>query len=145
MLEGHGYDDERNFYVIKLGEMIKMGKVNVSIDYTGFLNDDLVGFYKSSYITSESEEKKWMAVTQFEATDARRAFPCFDEPAMKATFQVNLGRLPGMSSISNMPKSEEGVPIPGTDYVWDIYEESLRMSTYLVAFVVSDFVFRFDE
>ena len=143
MLEGHGYDDERNFYVIKLGVMITMGKVNVSIDFTGFLNDDLVGFYKSSYVNSESGEKKRIAVTQFEATDARRAFPCFDEPAMKATFQVNLGRLPGMSSISNMPKSEEGVPIPGTDYVWDIYEESLRMSTYLVAFVVSDFVFRF--
>ena len=142
-MEGHGYDGERNFYVIRLGEMIKIGKVNVSIDYTGFLNDDLVGFYKSSYITSESGEKKWMAVTQFESTDARRAFPCFDEPSLKATFQVNLGRLPGMSSISNMPKSEEGVPIPGTDYVWDIYEESLRMSTYLVAFVVSEFAFRF--
>merc|ERR1719394_1614997 len=61
---------------------------------------------------------------------------------MKAVFQVNLGRLPEMNSLSNMPIKEEGVPVGDTGYVWDVYEDSLRMSTYLLAFVVSDFVFR---
>jgi len=140
---GHGYDEVRQFYIIKLAEAPVSSKLKLSIFFTGVLNDELAGFYRSSY--TENGEKKWIATTQFEATDARRAFPCFDEPAMKAVFQINLGRLPSMSSISNMPIKEEGVAIPGSAYVWDIYEESLKMSTYLVALVVSDFVYRKSE
>jgi len=139
---GHGYDEERQFYIIQLAEAVS-GKMKVSIFFTGVLNDELAGFYRSSY--TENGEKRYIATTQFEATDARRAFPCFDEPAMKAVFQVNLGRLPSMSSISNMPITEEGVEIQGSEYVWDVYQESLKMSTYLVAFVVSDFVYRKSE
>jgi len=140
---GHSYDEERQFYIIQLAEAPASSKLQVSIFFTGVLNDELAGFYRSSY--TEDGEKKYIATTQFEATDARRAFPCFDEPAMKAVFQVNLGRLPTMSSISNMPIVEEGVEIQGSEYVWDIYQESLKMSTYLVAFVVSDFVYRKSE
>jgi len=143
MLEviGHGYDEERQFYIIYLGEEVTAGNLKLNIFFTGNLNNELAGFYRSSY-TDQTGETKWLATTQFEATDARRAFPCFDEPAMKAVFQINLGRLPSMSSISNMPIEEEGVLIPGTEYVWDVYQPSLKMSTYLVAFVVSDFVFQ---
>jgi len=140
---GHSYDEERQFYIIHLAEAPASPKLQLSIFFTGVLNDELAGFYRSSY--TENGEKKWIATTQFEATDARRAFPCFDEPAMKAVFQINLGRLPSMSSISNMPIEEEGVAIQGSEYVWDIYQESVKMSTYLVAFVVSDFVFRKSE
>eukprot|EP00092_Neocalanus_flemingeri_P026889 GFUD01029145.1.p1 GENE.GFUD01029145.1~~GFUD01029145.1.p1 ORF type:complete len:1053 (+),score=224.11 GFUD01029145.1:199-3357(+) len=139
---GHGYDEERQFYIIQLAEAVS-SQLSVSIFFTGVLNDELAGFYRSSY--TEDGQKKYIATTQFEATDARRAFPCFDEPAMKAVFQINLGRLPTMSSISNMPIIEEGVAIQGSEYVWDIYQDSLKMSTYLVAFVVSDFVYRKSE
>ena len=59
-----------------------------------------------------------------------------------SVIQVNLGRTANMTSISNMPILEEGVPVADTGYVWDVYQESVKMSTYLVAFVVSDFTFR---
>ena len=96
----------------------------------------------SVYTNKKTGEVEYIAVTQFQATDARRAFPCFDEPGIKAKFEVSLGRLPDMSSISNMPIVQKGVAIEGKgDYVWDHYQESVPMSTYLVAFVVSRFGF----
>ena len=141
---GHGYDDFRQFYIIQLGEELTNTQARLSIKWTGVLNDELAGFYRSSY-TDEAGTRRYIATTQFEATDARRALPCFDEPAMKAVFQVNLGRVPAMTSISNMPIREAGVAIGDTGYVWDIYEDSLQMSTYLLAFIVSDFVYRTSE
>ena len=64
-----------------------VGTHQLVMTYTGILNDQMAGFYRSEY-TVANGEKRFMAVTQFEATDARRAFPCWDEPAVKATFKV---------------------------------------------------------
>ena len=108
------------------------GKVTLEIAYTGILNDKLRGFY-----LSKSKTRSY-GVTQFEATDARRAFPCFDEPALKATFDVTLVVDAGDTAISNtkMARDTPG-PVAGKHTV--VFATTPKMSTYLVAWVVGDF------
>ena len=86
---------------IKLSKKIK-GKAKLCIRFTGVLNDRLLGFYKSQYKDNRGKTK-YLATTQFEAADARRAFPCWDEPAVKATFDVSLLVDRHHDAISNMP------------------------------------------
>ncbi|XP_063587806.1 aminopeptidase N-like [Penaeus indicus] len=136
----HQYDPERQFYIAHLEKQLEKGETYVlSMGFLGYLNDQLHGFYRSTY-RDDDGTNKLLAVTQFQASDARRAFPCFDEPGFKATFEVFLAREENMVTISNMPLAET-LPLIGQEgWVWDRYERSVPMSTYLVAFVVSDFV-----
>lgn len=83
-------------------KLVKGHNYTLKMKFQGLLNDDLAGLYRSSYVDA-SGNKKWLAATQFQATDARRAFPCFDEPAMKATFSLRVVRPDNLTSISNMP------------------------------------------
>ena len=136
---GQGYDPEREFYTVYFRNLIE-NDFTITMEFVGKLNNDMAGFYRSTYKDIRTGETKYIATTQMEPTDARRALPCFDEPNMKATFQINLGRVKNMSSISNMPIQVEGKPMLEDDeYVWDEYQTTLKMSTYLLAFVVSDF------
>ena len=141
---GFGYEDATQFLTIFVSKYLPLeNTIKVTIDYQGKLNPDLMGFYWSSYFDEETNSTQFMATTQFEATAARRALPCFDEPAFKAVFQVNLGRVKNMTSLSNMPKEREGLPMADNDeYVWDVYQETPKMSTYLLAFIVTSFTFR---
>ncbi|CAG9861266.1 unnamed protein product [Phyllotreta striolata] len=137
------FQNENDFLVIHVDEPLKeLRRYEVFIDFKGRLDDGLAGFYRSSYFDKKSREKKWLGVTQFESTSARLAFPCFDEPEMKATFDISIGRKEGYRAISNMPlfkteplKEKEG-------WFWDRFDTSVPMSTYLVAFVISDFDFK---
>jgi aminopeptidase N len=108
------------------------GRVTLAIRYSGILNDKLRGFYLSKTKTRN------YAVTQFEATDARRAFPSFDEPALKATFDIGLIVDTGDTVISNtnMILDKPG-PVAGKHLVR--FATTPKMSTYLVAFLVGDF------
>ncbi|XP_063599468.1 aminopeptidase N-like [Penaeus indicus] len=138
---GHEYDAPREFFVVRLAEELPAGaEVVLSMGFEGFLNDELRGFYRSTY-TNGNGDQIMLAATQFQPTDARRAFPCLDEPALKATFAVSLAREERMSTLSNMMiKATE--PVEGqAGWVWDHYDTTVKMSTYLVAFVVSDFEF----
>ena len=85
--------------------------ITISGKYTGSLiNHTGIGFYRDVY-TNVHGNTTYLAVTQLQATDARMAFPCMDEPALKAKFSVSLGRLQNMTSISNMPAYSVGVPM----------------------------------
>jgi aminopeptidase N len=88
-VKGHEYGFERDFYVIHLGQDMQVGETyTLEMSFTSYLNDYLVGFYRSEY--KVGEETKYLAVTQFESHYARQAFPCLDEPDKKATFSVKL-------------------------------------------------------
>jgi aminopeptidase N len=108
------------------------GDATLNIHYNGILNDKLRGFY-----LSKGDHRNY-AVTQFESTDARRAFPSFDEPAFKATFSVHLIVDKGDTAISNGPITKD-TPGPGPDKHTLTFLTTPRMSTYLVAFLVGDF------
>jgi aminopeptidase N/puromycin-sensitive aminopeptidase len=108
------------------------GRVALTIHYTGVLNDKLRGFYLSKTKTRN------FAVTQFEPTDARRAYPSFDEPALKATYDVTLVVDTGDTAISNTNIiSDKPGPVAGKHTLQ--FATTPKMSTYLVAFLVGDF------
>ena len=113
-----------------------VGNTHLRMTYTGELNDKLRGFYRSQYTNPEGETA-YLATTQFEATDARRALPCWDEPAVKATFQVTLNIPAEMEAVSNTPIIEDKTgPTDGTRTV--VFDQTPVMSTYLLAFVIGD-------
>ncbi|XP_053181122.1 endoplasmic reticulum aminopeptidase 1b [Scomber japonicus] len=117
--------------------LTKGRKYEVQLGFAANLSDSFHGFYKSSYRTS-SGEVRVLASTQFEATFARGAFPCFDEPAFKASYTIRIIREPRHIAISNMPKVKT-VELPG-NLLEDHFDTTVKMSTYLVAYIVSDFM-----
>lgn len=129
------YDTKPETVTFVFKQPIKKGKAKLSVVFEGIINETLRGFYRSRYILNG--EQKHLATTQFEATDARRAFPCFDEPAQKAVFNVSL-IIPGNhTAISNtMPNTvteHEG------GYKVIEFASTPRMSTYLLAFIIGEF------
>ncbi|MBI1847750.1 MAG: M1 family metallopeptidase [Candidatus Rokubacteria bacterium] len=115
-------------------EPLSPGTWQLRIVFTGTLNDKLRGFYRSTY-KDASGATRTLAATQFEATDARRAFPCWDEPAFKAVFATTLVIDPALAAVSNtriLAERLEG----GRRVV--TFADTIVMSTYLVAFVVGE-------
>ena len=130
----------REALVVSLGEAVR-GELVVTIEYTGTLNDRLLGFYRSDYV--HRGKKMRLATTQFEAADARRAFPCFDEPAAKATFDISIVTNGANTAISNMPvASRERLGGRGrTARTRYTFMTTPVMSTYLVYLGVGEFEF----
>lgn len=92
------------FYRIYLEKTLNSNRSYlVRIPFKGNLSTGLVGLYRSSYVESANNATRWMASTHFEPIYARKAFPCFDEPAMKAKFTIKLGHKETYNSLSNMP------------------------------------------
>ncbi|BET03125.1 Aminopeptidase [Nesidiocoris tenuis] len=116
-------------------EELTKGSAELQIEFTGELNDKMRGFYRSTASAADGEQK-YVAVTQFEPTDARRCFPCWDEPAIKAVFEITISAPKDKVVLSNMPCTQETID---GDWKTSKFAPSLVMSTYLVAVVVGDF------
>ncbi len=113
---------------------IPKGKAELNLEFSGELTDKLKGFYRSKYL--EGKIEKHLATTQFEATDARRAFPCFDEPAQKAIFDVSIQVPSHLTVVSNTIDKEIIEHDGGFKTV--NFAPSPKMSTYLLAFIIGE-------
>jgi len=110
----------------------------LKVSFRGELNDKLCGLYRSTYVDVSDGTSKIIATTQFEPTDARRAFPCFDEPALKATFSLTVRAPVDLQVISNTPP-EAVFTEPNRVFKRVKFQQTPRMSTYLVALVMGKF------
>jgi len=130
-------EPERERLTLNLPEPMGPGPLAISIGFSGILNDQLHGFYRSTFNDSAGATHT-IATTQFEATDARRAFPCFDEPDRKAVFSVTLDVPAGLEAFSNGPEVDSS-PLPGGARRVR-FSDTIAMSSYLVAFIVGPLV-----
>ena len=117
------------------------GRIKLKIDYQGLINDKMAGFYRSRY--TYRGETRFAAVTQFEESDARRAFPCMDHPAKKATFDIAIDIDRNLVAISNGAVIKEETLNQGKKRI--TFEQTPIMSSYLVFFGVGEFEFTEDE
>ncbi|MEE3251878.1 MAG: M1 family metallopeptidase [Actinomycetota bacterium] len=112
---------------------VASGGGRLDLAFTGVLNDRLCGFYRSTLLDPDGTTHA-IATTQFQATDARRCFPCFDEPDMKAVFGVTLDVPGGLFATSNGAEASRTPLGDGHDRIQ--FADTIPLSTYLVAFVV---------
>ncbi len=126
-------DDEQERLTLTLDEAVGAGEFELTIDYSGPFNDQLVGPYLSQF-TDPDGNKQQLATTQFEATHARQCFPCWDEPELKATFQIDLVIDENHNAVAN--SAETGRTAIDGGRVVVSFAPTVVMSTYLVAFVI---------
>ena len=133
---GVGSDAALEQLTLTFAETVPPGTASLSIHYHGILNDQLHGFYRSTF-TDANGDTQVIATTQFESTDARRAFPCWDEPDFKATFSVTLIVPEHLTALSSGPELSSTALPGGRRRV--VFAETMPMSTYVLAWVVGPF------
>src|SRR5215471_4891019 len=129
-------EPEKERVHLRLSESLGPGEYTLKVAFRGILNDKLHGFYRSQY-TDTAGRTHVLATTQFESTDARRAFPCWDEPELKASYKVVLVVDEHLAAISNAGEESARKLAGGKKEV--TFKETMVMSTYLVAFIVGEF------
>lgn len=130
------YAEKEEFYTINFAEEITADGT-LTMEFVGTLNDQMKGFYRSSYTDIEGN-KRYMASTQFEPSDARRCFPCWDEPEHKAVFNISLEVPMELTALANSPEKSVAHKRESKTKVVS-YTPTPIMSTYLVAFVIGEF------
>jgi puromycin-sensitive aminopeptidase len=128
-------DAEKERATFKLAANLQPGAATLHVHFQGELNDKLNGFYASTY-TADDGSTKVIATTQMESTDARKAFPCWDEPDLKAIFAITLVVAEGLTAISNMHELSSTTLATGKRSVH--FADTPVMSTYIVAMVVGE-------
>jgi puromycin-sensitive aminopeptidase len=126
-------DAEAERITLRLGSSLPPGRHTVRIGFTARLSDDIAGMYRSRYRSDDGSEHV-IITNDFEATDARRSFPCWDEPDAKATFAITLVVPDGLTALTNTPETGREPAEPGFTRVR--FATSMVMSTYLVCVVV---------
>lgn len=138
LVKDYTFDITKEFLIINLNRKLKAGTFALlMLEFSGNMANKIVGLYSSSYVKAD-DSRKWIATSKFEPTFARQAFPCFDEPALKATFEITLVHPTGGNyhALSNM---NEDVTVNQGTYTEVMFAKSVPMSTYLACFIVSDF------
>ncbi|EFN74466.1 Puromycin-sensitive aminopeptidase, partial [Camponotus floridanus] len=125
--------------VLNFNDELSPGNYTLKMRYVGIIHKDFEAFFISPYFNEEGN-LVWFAATHFEPTFARRAFPCWDEPALKATFDISIKHHRNYTALSNMPIREQLDDGNKDGMIWTHFDTTPIMSTYLVAFVVTDYV-----
>lgn len=141
------YDEKDQRATIHFDQPIPQShKATISVTFQGTVNNDMAGFYRSKYKPTgdvaasvpKDDQFHYMFSTQFESSDARRAFPCFDEPNLKASFEFEIEIPEDQTALSNMPESEVKKS-KKSGFKTVVFEKSPVMSTYLYAWAFGDF------
>ncbi|CAI6342917.1 unnamed protein product [Macrosiphum euphorbiae] len=131
------YEERNEWLVVKLEKLILPSRLyKFTVVFSGILREDYTGFHK--YFYDSGNHSRWIALTQFKPIYARRVFPCYDESKFKTPYTISISRQRQHSALSNMPlkRIESNQQ---SDMVWDHFETTKPIPTYLVAFMVSDF------
>ncbi|KAM4619186.1 alanyl (membrane) aminopeptidase-like b [Polymixia lowei] len=137
------YEDGTDFLEIQLDDVLEEGgNYSLFLDFKGEMTDDLAGLYVSKYnegvSVNGSSTERFLAVSQMQPTDARKALPCFDEPAMKATFEVTIIHRRHTTALGNWEQKDINVVLDD-EWMYTSFYPTAKMSTYLLAFAVSEF------
>jgi len=130
------YDDENEMATLSLSSPLSAGSYRLEMEHSGIINDQLRGLYRSTYREADGTEHV-LATSQCQATDARRIFPCWDEPDFKATYQATMTVAEGLEAYSNT--AELGRTAIGDSKVEFRFDKTMKMSTYLLAFIAGPF------
>nr|XP_034185423.1 aminopeptidase Ey-like [Osmia lignaria]XP_034185424.1 aminopeptidase Ey-like [Osmia lignaria] len=131
-------DTERQFYILKFSSKLEVGVYHLVLYFEGEVQDGVFGFYRSSYV--DNTKTKWMGITQFSPTYARQAFPCMDEPHLKASFILHIGHTRNQTTTSNTVPQSTIKHSNNENYYVTTFAPTPKMSTYLVGWSVHDFV-----
>ncbi|XP_030376104.1 aminopeptidase N-like [Scaptodrosophila lebanonensis] len=134
------FNPSLDYFVIQTSKKLQKASLYyLNIEFAAQLTNTNLGYFIENLEPGNPMKRSWATVTQFERVGARYAFPCFDEPALKATFSVSLGHHKNYTSLSNTEKYGVRYQDHNIDYIWSDFKTTPKMSTYLLAYSLNQF------